>query len=294
MKNDVFLDCLTLTLLGVPQGENNGHSYEFDFIYTLAESLGGLLEVRLSGGKGYPKSATIKGTLENGIQWVVFCAYGSMNLGQHMSIECKGQMTEHFRDVFLSFGVDWSLSRADIALDMMIDFDEARSICLDYANKKKIYTNLIGDWESKERGLDPKGRTYQIGANRKECESLIRLYEKGLEMKQQGVVGVPEELIRLELEFKPKKHKRQHIKSLDARDILSFAINPLELFNTFHDLGIEGVRVNGKKEHGYKQSVRHMMTQYLSQIKEWKDQEGLVSLFEEIEYAIEHGHVVQS
>lgn len=285
--DSVFLDGLAITLTGIPQGKNGDISYEEDFIYTLSQDMGGFLEYREFGAKGYPKSATIKGTLDNGFEWVVFCSYGSLAFNQHMNIECKGQYTEFFRDTILSYGVNWSLTRADIAMDMIIDFDVGHNICKVYSKLKNIQTHLAGDWEGRENG-----RTYYIGKSRKECESYIRFYEKYIEMAQKGFDGFPDNLQRLELEYKPKKHKRQHIKSLDAKDILSTALYPLELFNMFREIGVEPVRISGKKESNYKLSVRHMMTQYLSQIKEWKEQEGLVSLFEEIEYAIEHGHVV--
>lgn len=281
--NAVFLDGISLTLQGIPQTVE----HEEDFIYSLANDLGGLLEYRTNGGKGYPKSATIKGTLNNGGEWVVFCAYGSNSFNQHINVECKGSKTEDFRDTILSYGVQWSLTRADIAMDMLIDFDVGHNICKVYSRMKNIATSVVGDWEGRQNG-----RTYYIGKDRSSCESYIRFYEKGIEMTSKGYEGYPTNLQRLEVEYKPKKYKRQHIKSLDARDILSTALNPLELFRMFSDQGIEGVRISGKKETNYKKSVRHMITQYLASIKEWEENDGLISLYEEIEYAIKHGQVV--
>lgn len=271
--NGVFLDGLSLTVKGVPQVQE----FERDFIFQISELLRGTVDYRESGGKGYPKTALITGVLPNGFEWTVFCAYGSRNFGQHMNIEAKGQITEHFRDAFLSLGVDWSLSRADVALDMIMDYEKGHEICKAYAKKKNIRTSLVGDWE----GLE-KGRTYYIGASRSGSENYIRFYEKGIEMSEKGFDGYPPDLVRLELEFKPEKHKREKITNLQADYILSFAISPLELFSTFADLGIVGVRVNGKKEKSYKESIQHMLNQYSNQIKEWGEKEGINSLLQRI------------
>lgn len=273
MTNNVFLDGLSLTALGVPQVEE----FERDFIFQIAELMGGNLDYRESGGKGYPKTALITGVLENGFEWSIFCAYGSRNFKQHMNIEAKGQITEQFRDCFLSLNVAWSLSRADIALDMIMDYGKGHEICKAYARKKNIRTSLVGDWEGQE-----KGRTYYIGASRSGSENYIRFYEKGIEMTEKGFDGYPPDLVRLELEFKPEKHKREKIINLQADHILSFAISPLELFSSFSDLGIVGVRINGKKDHSFETSIEHMLSQYSNQIKEWGNQKGINSLLQRI------------
>lgn len=269
MTNGVFLDGLSLTVLGVPQVEE----FERGFIFELGSMLGGQIDYRESGGKGYPKTALITGVLENGFEWTVFCSYGSRNFKQHINIEGKGQITERFRDCFLSFGLPWSLTRADIAIDMVMDFDKGHDICKAYAKKKNIKTSLVGDWEGKQ-----DGRTYYLGANRSSAECYLRFYEKGIEMTSKGFMGYPPDLVRLEVEFKPRKEKRQHITSLEADYLLSIVRNPLELFSTFADLGIKGLRINGKKESSYKESVLHMLSQYRNQIKEWGEEEGINSL----------------
>lgn len=276
MNDRIFLDGLSLTLLGVPQNQE----IERDFIFHMSSLLeDSVLEFRESGAKGYPLSAVIKGTLPNGFEWTVFCAYGSMNRGQHMNIEAKGQITEIFKEAFLTTGVAWSLTRADIAMDMVMDYEEGHEICQRYAKKKNIATSLVGDWEGKTNG-----RTYYIGASRSNCESFMRFYEKGIEMTSKGFNGYPANLVRLELEFKPYKHKREQITSLNADHILSFAVSPLELFNTFLDLGITPVRVSGKKDPDYRRAVEHMVTQYANSIKAWHENEpdGLKSLFKMI------------
>lgn len=283
MIDGVFLDGLALTLFGVPQGEKDGFSYELGFIENLALELHGDLEVRSYGAKGYPKSAIIKGE-KDGNEFTVFCCFGSMGLRQHMNIECKGFITEYFASLVLDSGVDWSLTRADIAMDMEVDFEVAHNICKVYAKSKSIATSLVGDWE---QGIN--GRTYYIGKSRKESESYIRLYEKSIEMRQKGFIDYPDGIVRLELEYKPKKHKRQHITSLDARNILSTALNPLELFEDFLDEGIEPTRISAKKVKDYKVSFRHMISQYLNVLTEYKDNEGMVSMVEEIENAIKYG-----
>ena len=148
MNEGVFLDGLSLTVKGVSQVEE----IERDFIFHISQLLNGVVEYRDIGGKGYPKTALINGKMSNGFDWTVFCAYGARAVGQHMNIEAKGQITEDFKNVFLSLGVDWSLSRADIALDMIMDYERGHEVCKAYARKKNIKTSLVGDWEGKELG----------------------------------------------------------------------------------------------------------------------------------------------
>jgi len=272
MGNNVFLDGLSLTLLGVPQHLES----ERDFISNIAVLLKASdVQFRDSGAKGYPLSALITGTMENGFEWTVFCSYGSKNIRQHMNIEAKGQITEQFRDHFLSMNVAWSLTRADIAMDMIMDYDQGHAICQQYSERKKISTSLVGDWEGRING-----RTYYIGKSRSSSESYIRFYEKGIEMTQKGFDGYPPDLVRLELEYKPRKEKRQHIEKLEASYLLSFATNPLELFTAFVDLGISGVRIQGTKNKDYRSSALHMVSQYANIFREWEEQEGINSLLE--------------
>ena len=171
--------------------------------------------------------------------------------------------------------IAWSLTRAHIAMDMVMDYDEGHRICQQYSERRNISTSLVGDWEGKTNG-----RTYYIGKSRSSSESYIRFYEKGIEMAQKGFDGYPPDLVRLELEYKPRKEKRQHIERLEASYLLSFATNPLELFTSFVDLGISGVRIQGTKNKDYRSSALHMVAQYTNIFREWEEREGISSLLE--------------
>lgn len=270
--NNVFLDGLSLTLLGVPQHLES----ERDFITNIAILMNASdVQFRDTGAKGYPLSAVITGIAQNVGEWTIFCSYGSKNIRQHMNIEAKGQITEQFRDHFLSMNIEWSLTRADIAMDMIMDYDQGHKICQQYSERKKISTSLVGDWEGKTNG-----RTYYIGKSRSSSESYIRFYEKGIEMTQKGFSGYPSNLVRLELEYKPRKEKRQHIEKLEASYLLSFANNPLELFTSFTDLGIKGLRIQGTNNKDYRTSALHMVSQYANVFREWEEKEGINSLLE--------------
>ena len=280
MNNKVFLDGLSLTFKNVVQSIN----CEIIAIDQVSQKLGGTMVKRNSGGKGYPLSCQIVGYLD-GEEWSIFCGYGSRNVGQHLHMEAKGRITELFRDVVLELGFTWSLSRADIALDMITDYDDGHKICKEYAMAKNIKTSLVGDWEGKEAG-----RTYYIGANRSN-EIYIRFYEKGKEMLAKGFTDVPDGLCRLEVEIKPRKEKRQQLDSLDASYLLSTVRNPLELFNSFADLGIDSLSINAKRDSSYIIGLNHMLAQYNRTLREYVDNHGLASLIKRIKCSIQLGQV---
>lgn len=270
----VFLDGLSLTLTSVRKCIES----EREFVEMIYSLLGGTLEHREFGAKGYPYSSIIKYHYLDSVEesTVLFC-YGSNNLGQYLNIEFKGRQTEFVRDHLLSCGVQFRLTRADIALDFQMDYLAAHAIAKEYAEQKGIATSLVGDWE---QGIN--GRTYYIGKSRSGSESYIRLYEKGIEMRGRGF-GAPLDLIRLEVEYKPKKYKRDSIKSLDAADLLATASYPLALFQNFMPLGIDANRITTPPKKSFEDSLEHMITQYGSVLEQYIDTYGWIALREKIE-----------
>lgn len=249
---------------------------EIGFVEVIYSIIGGNLEHRTFGAKGYPKSSLIKYKYAGIDSTILFC-YGSMNAGQHLNVEFKGDQTEYVRDIILSCGVQYRLTRADIALDFQTDYLEAHAIAKAYAEKKGIATSVQGDWE---QGKD--GRTYYIGKTRGGSESYIRLYEKGIQLRSKGY-GAPVDLVRLELEYKPKKYKRAEIKSLDAADLLATAIYPLELFEQFMPLGINAQKITTPPQKTFEESINHMITQYANSLSEYIEVYGWVHFREKIE-----------
>lgn len=268
----VFLDGLSLTLLSVGKGIDN----EKSFVENVFSLVGGELEHREYGAKGYPFSSLIRHNYNGTDSTIIFC-YGSPNLGQHLNVEFKGAQTEHIRDIILSFGVHFRLTRADIAIDFRMDYLEAHEIARAYANQKGIATSLVGDWEE---GVN--GRTYYIGKSRSGSESYLRLYEKGIELLQRGY-NAPRDLVRLELEYKPKKYKRDAIKSLDAADLLSTAVYPLVLFNEFMPLGVDANKITTPPKKSFEESIEHMITQYGNPLSQYLECHGWIHLREKIE-----------
>lgn len=272
MTEGVFLDGLSITLISVQKGLDS----EIGFVELIYSLVGGSMEHRDFGAKGYPKSSLIKHKYRGMDSTILFC-YGSANLGQYINVEFKGEQTEYIRDIILNCGVQFRLTRADIALDFLGDYLQAHKVAREYAEQKGIATSLVGDWEKGE-----SGRTYYIGKTRSGSESYIRLYEKGIELRSRGY-GAPIDLVRLELEYKPKKYKRDEIKSLDAADLLATAVYPLALFKQFMPLGIDANKITTPPLKTFEESIAHMITQYANPIAEYIEHFGWIHFREQIE-----------
>lgn len=259
------IDALRLTFVGVQREivtENR-------FLKMLAKKMEGSI-LMLDGGQfGYRQRCVITGE-HLGKSWKLYAWYGATNLNQKINIEFKGGLTEWFASFVIDLGVDYEITRVDICYDFFSDFLSCSDICIKYANDRRITTSTSGDWINGQNG-----RTLYIGKRSGDNESFIRLYEKGIELNSRGA-DAPTNLIRLEVEIRPQKHKKKIIRTLLPYEILSYFRNPLYLFNCFLD--DENIHYNKidyePDEKCAKDSFLHMCKQYKNVMRLVVKEEG--------------------
>lgn len=225
-RDNLFIDALTCTLRSVPQIEE----YEIKFIHDLSNMLGGSIVESSKGQSSYPNMAMIQGERDQG-RFNIRCRYGSGRRNMNMSVACSGFITQEFKEALLKLDVWYYITRIDIAMDWIGDFEEWHHVCKEFRKKRGLKSGTIGDWEDGE-----DGRTYNMGS--RTSESYARLYEKGIEMQQKGYEGVPDNLLRCELELKPIKEKRELVQDFDLIHMLSLSKVGTDLFNHLFELGI--------------------------------------------------------
>lgn len=134
--------------------------------------------------------------LMRGSQKIIHVCWGGSNAGVHfistghISNEVAGWLQSEESGYQASYGV----SRADPRMDMVdpAAWEYLYGLSADFALKRKLTTNSMGDWLTGE-----KGRTFYIGSKTSAVQT--RLYEKG---KKEG--GDPD-WVRLEAQVRPSK-----------------------------------------------------------------------------------------
>lgn len=249
-RDNLFLDALTCTIRSVPQSEE----HELSFIDLLARYLGATIVDTSKGQSSYPNMILLQGEREKR-RFNIRCRYGASGINMNMSIACTGFISEEFKNALRELDVWYYITRADIAIDWEGDFEEWHSHCKEFRVQRGLKSGTIGDWEDGE-----DGRTYNMGSRK--SESYCRLYEKGIEMSQKGFNGVPCNLLRLELEFKPIKEKRELIQDFDLVHLLSKSKVGTDLFNKLFSLGIKPTKTNYTVKDDIWESLSHVAIQY--------------------------------
>jgi len=128
-------------------------------------------------------------------------------------IEGSGFYSARVRDALLSSGAPFRPSRMDACLD----YDEVGladalfDFGLWYANQNGLKINQVGDWHN------GKGRTLYIGS--RSSPVYMRIYEKGHKAIADGDENASPHWVRVEIEVKPDKKRREAFCELEASDL---------------------------------------------------------------------------
>lgn len=96
------------------------------------------------------------------------------------------------------------VSRADVALDYRgQSLDTFKDIIEPIARKARASVCFVGDPDPSSKA----GRTFYFGS-RQSSDAFIRVYEKGLEQQAKGVEDSPEDWVRFEAVFRPRKERK--------------------------------------------------------------------------------------
>lgn len=264
MQNKLFLDALSVRVV-IPQTVESEYSFikKFD---EYCSPLGFETSAVMGGLTGYPLHHKIVND-----QQMIIIRFGSNELGMTLHIEGKGSTTSIISQFLIDNGYKWIITRADIAIDFIGGFDGLHAICKKYAEDKNVKTRLQGDWE---REID--GRTYYVGSP--QSESMLRLYEKSEEQWAKGNKLYPENIVRLEWQFRPDKKKRQHIVSFDPLHLLSFSRNISHLFDSVCAIAVAQTVLPRSERSSDLESFYHMLHQYKNIINNLVSDRGLIRL----------------
>lgn len=207
----------------------------------------------------------------------IFFNYIGTNKNMGCFVETKGYLGCISLINFLDcHGWRWSLTRCDIALDFESTskfraFHNLQLDLMDYAKQKNIENiQTVGDWL-----YEKKGRTLYIGS--KQSATQIRLYEKSKEQFEKGNENFPDNIVRLETQFRPTKLQRKHINSLCPIKILRMNRNLVDLYSKYFNDSIEPIRISRPEKKTAKDSLDYVLNQYKRVIFDYIDEVGYYS-----------------
>lgn len=210
----------------------------------------------------------------------IFVNYLGFTKNQGVFVEVKGFIgCQSLVNFLMSHGWRWSLTRADVAIDFLDDtknswddthspvFHKLQCDLMDYAEQKDISVKTVGDWLYQK-----ESRTLYVGT--RGSSSMIRLYTKSLEQKAKGNDNYPENVIRLEVEFRPTTLQKKHINVLTPQSILSLNRNLVYLFNKYLDNSISSTPIPVSKKKTNKDSLDYAINLYKNKILDFIDEVG--------------------
>ena len=168
------------------------------------------------------------------------------------------------------------LTRADVAIDFVADFDVIACRLIELAKQKNV------KWEKVTNSGG--GETLYLGSRK--SEHLIRLYKKTEQLQLVHKVEIPPRVVRLELQKRPAKRSAKEMAyqlsevELIASHALSRAVAKLVLNQELEEILMPRV----EKKSDFQTAVRWMVQQYSKTVlQEIEYREGdLDSVFDEI------------
>lgn len=128
-------------------------------------------------------------------------------------LEASGYSSPELVTLLRSLGVQYRPSR----LDACLDYDEEGladalfDFAVWFANKKGLKLDYRGDWDRR------KERTLYVGS--RASAVFLRIYEKGHQAIAQGDQDASPHWVRIEVECKPDKKRREHYALLEPSDL---------------------------------------------------------------------------
>ena len=153
--------------------------------------------------------------------------------------------------------VSHQVSRADAAADVDSPgaFEELSRLAIDFADERGITVDFAGDWHRRVRG-----RTVYIGS--RSSAVFLRIYEKGKQMRQNGLVDASLDWVRVELSVKPLKGCRQTAAFVDASELWGFSKWGTAFRKRLDGVEVEPLRMKEHRETDQQRAFRACMRQY--------------------------------
>lgn len=219
--------------------------------------------------------------------------YGGRN--PHPSVASQGAHSATLANYLRSAHPDHTCSRIDSCIDLVAPalFDTSFDLLVAVAREHRITKSQYGDFMDKQGG-----RTFYLGA--KKSARLVRLYEKGKQLADQGYPDADTDHVRCEVQYRPEhasqKAAAASMAPADVWGTSPWLIDTLRAFS-----GIEAAPVSLRR---YRPKddlrTRHwLLTQYGKHLATWAEEcGGYEHLGINIEYALrahnEHQSAVRS
>lgn len=207
----------------------------------------------------------------------IFFNYNGTNKGMGVFVEVKGSKGCRMLCEFLStHNYRWSLTRADIAMDFQstLDtnyFDLLMCDLMAYSVVNRIdHVQTVGDWINQKYG-----RTLYVGSKKSNFQ--VRLYEKTKEQHEKGNTDYPDNIIRVEVQFRPSSLQKKHINILTPLDVLRVNSKLLKLYSKYTNVSVEPVVLGRPPEKTTKDSLDYALNLYSNKIISYIEEVGYYS-----------------
>lgn len=175
-------------------------------------------------------------------------------------VECKGSIAPVVADL-LRRKFEHRPARLDASLDVAGDNLFGRYVRLSkrLARKHRMAWRPDGDWITPDAG-----RTFYLGS--RSSESMLRVYEKGLEIaarEGRAPTDAERRLVRCEVEFKPQKSPAKiAARSIEPRDLFALSDALVEFSQGAFGIALERINVRERRESDHDRAFRYACKQY--------------------------------
>lgn len=161
------------------------------------------------------------------------------------------------------------VSRADVAIDFRGQSIEGLvAITEPIARKARASVIFVGDPDPKSG----KGRTWYFGS--KSSDVRVRIYEKGLEQRAKGVEDSPEDWVRFEGQFRPRKERKAKAAKWTPEEFFTMGKWANEAANKVAGLSGTYQPDESKRRNTDEQTFEYLLLQYGPLIKRMVEKQG--------------------
>lgn len=164
---------------------------------------------------------------------------------------------------------DHYVTRADSAIDYRdgagaVAWAAIYDAAVELAKDKNLRLGTVGDWITPDAERI-YGRTLYVGSPKSDVQ--VRLYEKGLQLREQLVDElerelVPRDWVRLEVRVRPQKESRHVAGAADATALWGFAKWTQQLLARVESIDVPRVSIATTRETDDERAVGHLVKQY--------------------------------
>jgi hypothetical protein len=195
--------------------------------------------------------------------------WGGQNTG--LFVVASGQDSEHLAQWIRLHFPEHRVSRADVAIDFRGQSIEGLVATTEpIARKARAAVLFVGD----PNPISGKGRTWYFGS--KTSDVRVRIYEKGLEQRAKGVEDSPEDWVRFEGQFRPRKERKAKAAKWTHEEFFTMGKWANKAANEVAGLGGEYQPDESKRRNKDEETFEFFLRQYGPLIRRMVEKRGWV------------------